>query len=496
MRERTAGAALVAACWVLYWFSAYGGVRSPDCEVVFRTAESLALRGTWAVEPLEDWPQFGTAGGVDGRRYSKFGPLPSLVLVPPVWIAAGVAEAGWLDRWDGLPLSHFAGGGWRHLAKGTRPGDARPHVLRFAAAWMNPLLAALGVLAFWRLARRLARDPSHALLAALLFAFATPAWAYAGTYFSEPLAILLSLLALDRLLAGGRWGAGAAGLLAGAAGAAHITAFLSLPPLLYIVIRKERDGEADWRGALKAAGRLLGGAAAWIAALGAFNAMRFGSPFVGGRTTTAEHFFWPWSARFWADLQGLLLSGGKGLLWYGPVLVAALVVWPAFRRRCRWLADGLLFAFLLRLGFIAAYQDWHGGICLGPRYLLMAVPLLLLAVPPWLGEGKGGIRAAWLAAPAAIAVVQQAFFAAGEPFGYYQQLKAEFLRQGIMPTDAQVFLEWRWSPVLHLLEGGTGPWTLRWLGFGPWMSWAILSTLAIGFIYLILKGLRSAAQEQ
>ena len=260
MRERNAaGVALAALCLGLYWLTGYGGVRSPDCEVVFRTAESLALRGTWAIQPLEDWPQFGTAVGTDGRRYSKFGPLPSVVLAPAVWMGKALERAGGVERVGGLvPLSHFAGGGLRHLRQGSRPADLRPHFLRFAASWVNPLLAALGVFAFWRLARRLSSSPGQAWRAALLYAFATPLWAYAGTFFSEPLAILFILLALERLTALDRsialeerpaTGAAclAAGLLGGAACLSHLTAALFLPPLLVYAFFGGRDGVAGWK---------------------------------------------------------------------------------------------------------------------------------------------------------------------------------------------------------------------------------------------------------
>ena len=66
---------LFAICVAVYTLSHYGGIRSPDGEVYYLTAEALADRGSFAVESdLDLWPGFGLAPGVDGKRYSIFGP--------------------------------------------------------------------------------------------------------------------------------------------------------------------------------------------------------------------------------------------------------------------------------------------------------------------------------------------------------------------------------------------------------------------------------------
>ena len=45
---------LVFVCLLVYGATNYGGIRSPDAEVVFRTAESLESRRSFAVpRPLE-----------------------------------------------------------------------------------------------------------------------------------------------------------------------------------------------------------------------------------------------------------------------------------------------------------------------------------------------------------------------------------------------------------------------------------------------------------
>src|SRR6185369_490553 len=66
---------LLAVFLVWYALLMYGGVRSPDSEVVFQTGQAIADHGTTAVDGIWGWPGFGIARGVDGRHYSVFGPL-------------------------------------------------------------------------------------------------------------------------------------------------------------------------------------------------------------------------------------------------------------------------------------------------------------------------------------------------------------------------------------------------------------------------------------
>lgn len=80
---------------LVYTLFMYGGIRSPDSEVVFRTSEALATRNTFAVpEKLAAWPQFGLPKGRDGQRYSVFGPGQALAAMPLVKLGL------WLEQKD------------------------------------------------------------------------------------------------------------------------------------------------------------------------------------------------------------------------------------------------------------------------------------------------------------------------------------------------------------------------------------------------------------
>ncbi len=190
---------------VVYALSGYGGIRSPDSEVVFRTAQALAERGAFGLEARGDvLDRCGTAPGLDGLRHSIYGPGEALLAAPVVGVARRVVDAGWLD-WLALrvPLSHYASPGSHPLAPGTaRPVDPRPHLVRFLTSFLTPALAAAAVFAFCLALSRVYRDARVALVGGALLAFCTLLWPYAGTFFSEPGAALFVTLSLCLLLGG------------------------------------------------------------------------------------------------------------------------------------------------------------------------------------------------------------------------------------------------------------------------------------------------------
>ena len=97
---------------------------------------------------------------------------------------------------------------------------------------------------------------------------------------------------------------------------------------------------------------------------------------------------------FFPALVGPLISPGKSIFLYSPVLILAVIgsfkrwdlAWPAW-----------LYLSLLIIGQAIFYDDqWSGFINWGLRYLLPSLPLLMIAAIPaidlWLGSKKGKIR--------------------------------------------------------------------------------------------------------
>ncbi len=172
-------------------------------------------------------------------------------------------------------------------------------------------------------------------------------------------------LAMTALLASDLERPALAGALMGMAVLVRVDSVLLLPVLW-----------RGWRPAL----RTLAGMLPFLLLLGAANAWRFGSPFADGHGQDPAAALRPLRG----GVAGLLLSPGKGLLWYAPLCLLA-----ALRHRAgTW---RLWMPFLLSLLLHGSMHDWTGGTGWGPRFLFTALPFLLL---PLARRGAGG-RAFW-----------------------------------------------------------------------------------------------------
>jgi len=374
-----AAAILLVLTAAVYAATNYGGIRSPDAEIVFRVCESLAERGaergSFAVdEELQDWPGFGVSPGSDGRNYAVFGPLESILCVP----LYGLADALGRPPFE-TPLSHYIDEGIVKFANGTPTQAPEVHAIRFYVSFLNSAVVAPAVLVFFFTLHRMTRRVSTSFIGALLLAFGSLMWPYAGTFFSEPLAIALVLLSFHLLvLADPSFGAPAhprAGLLLGAGAAlglsltAHLTAILFLPFFgLYACSLSERAWQDhSW---LRSALLFVLAFAIPTLLLGLHNQVRFGSPFETGRgsidpLTALQVGYGVWIAP-WRGLAGLLASPGKGLLLYSPLVIGGLLCWRSLHRKQPFLAWMLAAAIVFRFAFVAARSDWHGGYSIGP----------------------------------------------------------------------------------------------------------------------------------
>lgn len=463
----------------VYLITAHGAIRSPDAEILFEACDALKSRRTLAIEPVSAWEGFGIAEGRDGRLYSIFGPLTSLACVPFLAIVDAVEPRHVFERLKiHPPPSHYVRDGLASALRGEPPSDPAPHARRAFLAWgFNALVSALGVALFFRVARRFASADLAPAVVTIVYALGTPIWPYAGTFFSEPLATLLLLAALDRLgLPEGRDGARdlvLGGVLAGLAVWAHVSAILFAPFFLAL---------ASWhRGAFSPARALAfgGGLGVVLGGLGAYHWYLFGDPLETGRGTDYASFVAPWRGLF-----GLLVSPGKGLFLHVPVALLALWVFHDFHRRHRCLASILGLALLTRVVFLASRSDWHGGFSPGPRLLVQAIPFLLLPLVPWLEE-RFDRRPRALVAFGVLSFVSfaiQWLFVAGEPFGVLHGLRLEALAAGTNVFEGdRLYLDPRTAPIGHLLFGAVGPAALRSFE-SPFSLWAfgLLSTLALG----------------
>jgi len=373
---------LLALCLFAFLFSIYlltfsGRYHSSDEMSMLAVTDSLARRAAWDIEYLRWMGEQQGSFGPDGHLYSRKGIGTTLAALPAYWLAL----------------------------RSDLVGNVQ------AAMLTNGLLTAATAVLVFLLLRRLGYRAGIALGTALAFGLGTMAWPYARYLFSETLAGLGLLLSAYFLLplppAGTEAGiTGRRVLLAGAglglALLARLNNALAAPFLgLLLLYYLQRSYPREWRRWLKPLALFGLPALAALAAIGWYNWLRFGSPWTTGYLPQ-ERFATP----FFQGFYGLTLSPGKGLLWYNPLLWAALIAWPAFFRRHR--AEALLVGALVlsNVAFYAPWYLWWAGHSWGPRFLVTILPFAALPLAPAL-EAAGRRRTL------AVALVALALLSAG-----------------------------------------------------------------------------------
>ncbi len=369
--------ALFLALAGIYLLTSGGHTYSYDEETMFGLTISIVERGSLVVPTCPGCAVLRSIPMPEGRNYSRYGPLQSIVAIPPYLLGRALASGDDAATWIGT---------------------------RYAATLLTALVtAAIGAL-LYALIRRVGYSHRIALVTALLYGLGTQAWPRAKTFFADPLTTLLILGAvycwwrldqpIPRERSGGavaRWAVGIAlccGLAVGVKfGAGIILPIFGLAGAASLWGRWRREGLSlrNLIAATVAAAAVLG---FLLALVGLYNWVRFASPFetgYGGREVGAVQ-----QGNWREALPGLLISPGKGLVLFSPIVLLGLLSFGPFARRAPRLA--LLVAVLAveHVAFYARVPQWDGGTCWGPRYLDFIVPLLVLPLAAGL---------AWLIAP-------------------------------------------------------------------------------------------------
>jgi hypothetical protein len=323
-----------------------------DAGVVYDVAVQLATHGSIALD--REWPPMSHRGP-DERIYSLFAIAPSLAQVPGVWLREG------LDR----------------LA---------PHAAALSLVLTSHVVPAASIAIacamLFAAVRRRGASMSAAVLATALALGATQLFEYARFPANEAmqamafLGFVLALLRIadgDRTLRAGIWLGTWAGF------AVNTKAVL----LLGVIGGLIALAVLSWRDRHKAVPLAFGiclGTSPWAALFLAYNAARWGSPFDTGYGESLMMM----RETLWAGLMGLLLSPGKGLLWFSPGVLLSFI---AMRRA--WRGDRALVVLVVAsvvpvVLFYARYLSWSGDYSWGPRYLTFAIPVLFLPVAHWL----------------------------------------------------------------------------------------------------------------
>lgn len=383
-RRAALAAVLALAATAFYVAIARGVLMFGDDVLMFQVTESLWERGRVDVSASAvDGAATRAIPGLDGARYAKYGIGLSLAALPFYGAGAALERHG-----ERLPETRDEAG---NLRTGTRV---------YLAHLANAAIGGATVAALFLLALAAGYAPGVAAATAAAFGGATVFAHSTTTFLSEPLSALALTVALwGAAEAAPRAGAEArrpgawlalSGFAAGLALATRGSNLVALVPLAVwvAVTHARRDGAPAGPRSRARLARLAAWVlplAAWAAVVALYDFARFGHPLETGYGAEAGEFGNPLGR----GLAGLLVSPGRGLLWYAPPALLALAGWRAFHRRDPALARTAAAMAGALLLLVAKFYQWHGGGVWGPRLLVPVLPLLILPAAAALERAAG-----------------------------------------------------------------------------------------------------------
>ena len=391
-----------------------------DTEVRWSVARQL-WRGQAALE--EDVQTYNCAVGPDGQRYSFYGLGQSLLMAP------------------------FAGAALALTAVGVEAATADLAGQFVASVVLFPAVGALGVYLLYRLVLALGLRQRTAVLTALAGGLGTMHWHYSvNTQEQTQVAALLLLAVLLMAMNQGtghfryRW------LLCAALGGAllfRFSAVVAAGPIYVAAAGSEilaapphRRGSltGEWLGAL------VLGMGPFLGVMGWYNYARFGAVLESGygrALATALGGHGLFESEPMGTLAAMLLSPGKSILLYNPVLLPAAVGLAGLWLRNRAVVLAIVGAAAGSFLFHSFFTAWAGDYAWGLRY---QAPVLALMVLPgallWDRLGRGWLRGTMATVVGLSVVLQLA--------SVVYNFNLEFTQNpnhGIIP-DGYV---WRWS---------------------------------------------------
>lgn len=262
-------------------------------------------------------------------------------------------------------------------------GAARLEAASFTFAFVNPVAAAATAACVLALLVRLGCSIRRSLWTTLAVGLGSFAWPLSGISYFDPVQTALVaavLLQAVRTRQSGR--TGDAWLLGGLVVLAVLSK-LAMAPLVGIASLVAIRSAADLRRYLAAG---VVSVLVLVAAVAAVNTARFGDPWTSGYEP--EQFAIPWLR----GLKTLFLSFDRGLVWFFPLLPAALYGLVRLGRSHGRIAVLLALASATYVAMHVTYRHLHGGHCLGPRYLLPLMPILAVGLAESAGVVRGAAR--------------------------------------------------------------------------------------------------------
>jgi hypothetical protein len=479
----------------IYLFTYTPRINSSDGLAMFATAESLVRRGAVDIEQVR-WLglQQGTYG-LDGLLYSRKGIGVPLALLP-------LAGLGLIIPWFGMVG---------------------------ASLLFNPLVTALTAVLLLAYLQTLGFSWKTGLIAALTFGLATLAWPYAKSLFSDPFSGLLLLAAAYSLLKFSRQGQASgdrddltsfseprfsinelaypflAGLCLGWNVATRYAEVLFVPVfgllLLYYLNHRLSPPKLAasslyfrvftrhfWLPLLAFSGPIL------LTGLGliAFNLSRYGDPFNTGYLP--EETF---GGILWDGAIGQLISPGRGLFLYSPILLLSLWGTIPFFRRFPAEAGVALTVIIIHLLLYGKWFMWHGGYAWGPRFMIPTLPFWVLLLAPVIAMAWPAPDEPKISGPSS--TLARLSFLTLLTISFIPQILSvildfspfqDWLLQTGLPLFArETFFSLRYAPILKawaFIEPARLDLAWAWQGsFNGWLLLILLANVALTGLYLI-----------
>jgi hypothetical protein len=388
----------------LLLFSAYCYTppRWADWNQNSRLALTLALvdHGTTRIDAYVDTTTTGDYAQIGDHRYSDKAPGLSLLAVPAYVAVRAMQPFGLAQLTQRIGASSGFADTLNPNGAGLSAERIELAIILYLLTILTVALASAGLGVLIALCvERLYGCRTAGLLTALILGLATPIFPYAGAFYGHlPAAVAaFAALALLILRPAGSIGNGrlaAFGALCGLAIVIEYPAALTLAPIVLWALALGR-----WRAVIY--GTL--GAIPPLAALVGYDLAAFGTPWPIGYAHSAlwqdqhQQGFLSLTYPKVESLLGLTISPFRGLFFFAPVLLMAIVgIALAWRERAsRVVTVVALASFCLTLAFAASSAMWWGGFAVGPRYLLPGVPFLALplgALVAWLNSQRVTVR--------------------------------------------------------------------------------------------------------
>ena len=232
---------------------------------------------------------------------------------------------------------------------------------------------------------------------AFAYAFSTISWPFATYFFQSDVSAMLDLFAvcLAVRMARSRSSGLAVAIPCGAAlGAALTVDYVNVVFVPIVSLFLLYEFRKDLVGFAKGFAGLLVTSSVGVLVLATYNQAAFGSPFVTTEqayqhtSSLLGSFSYPLVEGLYLDLFSPL----RGVFVYCPILLVGLLGFYFMLRRRENASEGLLFAACF-VGILLPYSMWQdavGGEAFGPRFLIAAIPFLLLPTGFLIESGRRG----------------------------------------------------------------------------------------------------------